>query len=92
MTFAGALSVLRLTLPSYLALTRRGLPRLEPDGFELHPSLAAPPLALEVALAMLALPCWSTPICSWECPATPGRLTESEVEQAAELATAPPAV
>jgi hypothetical protein len=55
MSFAGALNVLRPTLPYYLALTRDGLPRLKPDGFEPHPSLAAPPLALEVARAMFAL-------------------------------------
>jgi hypothetical protein len=55
MSFAGALSVLRPTLPCYLALTRHGLLRLKPDGFELHPSLAAPRLAREMARAMFAL-------------------------------------
>ena len=55
MSFAGALSILRPTLPYYLALTRHGLLRLKTDGFELHPSLAAPPLALEMARTMFAL-------------------------------------
>src|SRR5262249_59236521 len=55
MSFAGALNLLRPTLPYYLALTRHGLLRLKPDGFELHPNLAAPPLAQEMARTMFAL-------------------------------------
>ena len=92
MSLAGALSVLRPTLPYSVALTRRGLPRPKADGFEPHPSLAAPPPALEMARTMLALPCWSTPIGSWERPATPGRPAGSVAERAAVLATALPAV
>jgi hypothetical protein len=55
MNLASALSVLRPTLPYYLALTRHGLLRLKSDGFELHLSLSAPPLALEMARTMFVL-------------------------------------
>jgi hypothetical protein len=55
MSLASALSILRPTLPYYLALAKHGLLRLKPDGFELHPSLAAPPVALHMARTMFAL-------------------------------------
>jgi hypothetical protein len=55
MSFANALSVLRPTLPYYLALTRYGLLRLTRDSFEFHPHSAAPPLALEMARAVFTL-------------------------------------
>src|SRR5262245_41665451 len=55
MNFANALSVLRPTLPSYLALTKYGLLRLTDHSFEFHPHPAAPPLALEMAKAVLTL-------------------------------------
>jgi hypothetical protein len=87
MSFAGSLSVLRPTLPYYLALTRYGLLRLKPDRFELYPSLAVPPLARGMARAMFALDSpggelhlaelvkASTPISSWGRPATRRRRT-----------------
>jgi hypothetical protein len=55
MSFANALSVLRPTLPCYLALTKYGLLRLTEHSFEFHPHLAAPPLALEMAKAVFTL-------------------------------------
>jgi hypothetical protein len=54
MSFASALSVLRPTLPYYLALTRHGLLRLTRDAFEFYPNPAAPPLAVEMARAVFA--------------------------------------
>jgi hypothetical protein len=55
MSFANALSVLRPTLPYYLALTKYGLLRLTEHSFEFHPHPAAPPLALEMAKAVFTL-------------------------------------
>ena len=55
MSFASALSVLRPTLPYYLALTRYGLLRLTRDFFEFHPHPTAPPIALEMAKAVFTL-------------------------------------
>jgi hypothetical protein len=55
MSFANALSVLRPTLPYYLALTKYGLLRITKDSFEFHPHLAAPPIALEMAKAVFTL-------------------------------------
>jgi hypothetical protein len=55
MSFANALSVLRPTLPSYLALTKYGLLRLTEHSFEFHPHPAAPPIALEMAKAVFTL-------------------------------------
>src|SRR5262245_32241444 len=55
MSFASALSILRPTLPSYLALTKYGLLRLTEHSFEFHPHPAAPPLALEMARAVFTL-------------------------------------
>ena len=55
MSFANALSVLRPTLPYYLALTKFGLLRLTEHSFEFHPHPAAPPLALEMARAVFTL-------------------------------------
>jgi hypothetical protein len=48
MSFANALSVLRPTLPYYLALTKYSLLRLTDHSFEFHPHQAAPPIALEM--------------------------------------------
>jgi hypothetical protein len=56
MSFANALSVLRRTLPYYVALTNYGLLRITKDSFEFHPDPAAPPVALEMARATCA---WS---------------------------------
>ncbi len=55
MSLASALSVLRPTLPYYLALTRYGLLRLTQDRFEFAPSPAAPPLAAEMARAVFTM-------------------------------------
>jgi hypothetical protein len=55
MSFANALSVLRPTLPHYVALTRYGLLRLHRDRFEFCPDPAAPPLAVEMARTVFAL-------------------------------------
>ena len=55
MSFANALSLLRPTLPYYLALTKYGLLRLTEHSFEFHPHPAAPPLALEMAKAVFML-------------------------------------
>jgi hypothetical protein len=55
MSFANALSVLRPTLPYYLALTKYGLLRLTEHSFEFHPHSAAPPIALEMAKAVFTL-------------------------------------
>jgi len=92
MSYAGAPSVLGPTLPYSLALTRRGLPLLKPDGFEPHPSLAARSWPRKWPARCWPLPSWSTPICSCERPVTPGRPTESEAERAAALATALPSM
>ena len=55
MSLASALSILRPTLPSYLALTTYGLLRLTEHSFEFHPHPAAPPMALEMAKAVFTL-------------------------------------
>src|SRR5262249_32688938 len=55
MSFAGALEVLRPTLPCYLALTKYGLLRITKDCFEFDPNPAAPPIALEMAKAVFTL-------------------------------------
>lgn len=55
MSFASALNVLRPTLPYYLALVKYGLLRLTRDSFEFHPHPAAPPVALEMARAVLSM-------------------------------------
>jgi hypothetical protein len=55
MSFANALSVLRPTLPYYLALTRYGLLRITKDCFEFDPNPAAPPVTLEMAKAVFTL-------------------------------------
>ncbi len=55
MSLASALSLLRSTLPYYLALTRHGLLRLKSDGFELHLNTAAPALAQDMARTVFAL-------------------------------------
>lgn len=55
MSFAGALNVLRPSLPHYLALARHQLLRLTPTAFEFHPSPAAPPLALDMARTVFTL-------------------------------------
>jgi hypothetical protein len=55
MSFASALSVLRPTLPYYVALTKYGLLRLTKDSFEFRPHPAAPPVALEMARAAFTM-------------------------------------
>src|SRR5947209_4894501 len=55
MSFASALNDLRPTLPYYFALTRYGLLRLTKDRFEFHPNPAAPPIALEMARAVMEM-------------------------------------
>jgi hypothetical protein len=55
MSFTNALSVLRPTLPYYLALTRYGLLRINRDAFEFVPHAAAPPIAVEMAKAVFTL-------------------------------------
>src|SRR5262245_65786917 len=55
MSFASALSILRPTLPSYLALTKYDLLHIEQDCFEYRPNAAAPPLAVEMARAVFAM-------------------------------------
>ena len=55
MSFANALSVLRPTLPYYLALVKHGLLRLTRDSFEFFPNPAAPPLAVEMAKAVFTM-------------------------------------
>jgi hypothetical protein len=55
MSFAGALEVLRPTLPYYLALTKYGLLRITKDCFEFDPKPAAPPMALEMARAVFTM-------------------------------------
>src|SRR6516162_10225325 len=55
MSFAGALEVLRATLPCYLALTKYGLLRITKDSFEFDPNPAAPPIAVEMAKAVFTL-------------------------------------
>jgi hypothetical protein len=55
MSFASALTVLRPTLPYYVALTKYGLLRLDANKFEFHPHPAAPPLALEMARTVMAM-------------------------------------
>jgi hypothetical protein len=55
MSFATALSVLRPTLPYYVALTKYGLLRITKDSFEFDPHPAAPPIALEMAKAVFTM-------------------------------------
>jgi hypothetical protein len=55
MSFANALSVLRPTLPYYVALTKYGLLRITKDTFEFDPHPAAPPLAVEMAKAVFTM-------------------------------------
>jgi hypothetical protein len=55
MSFASALSILRPTLPYYLALTKYDLLHLDQDCFEFRPNSAAPPLAVEMARAVSAM-------------------------------------
>jgi hypothetical protein len=55
MSFATALTVLRPTLPYYIALTKYGLLRITKDSFEFAPHPAAPPIALEMAKAVFTL-------------------------------------
>src|SRR5260370_28690070 len=55
MSFANALNILRPTLPYYVALTNHGLLRITKDRFELHPHPAAPPFALKMAEAVMAM-------------------------------------
>jgi hypothetical protein len=55
MSFVGALSTLRPTLPNYLALARDSLLRLNRDAIEFHPDPAAPALAVEMARTVFAL-------------------------------------
>ena len=55
MSFAGALEVLRPTLPYYVALTKYGLLRITKDCFEFDQHPAAPPIALEMAKAVFTM-------------------------------------
>jgi hypothetical protein len=55
MSFAGALTILRPTLPYYVALTKYGLLRLNANTFEFCPHPAAPPFALDMAKAIFTL-------------------------------------
>jgi len=55
MSFASALNLLRSTLPYYIALSKYGLLRITDHSFELHPDLAAPPIALEMAKAVFKM-------------------------------------
>jgi hypothetical protein len=55
MSFANALSVLRPTLPYYVALTKYGLLRLTKTSFEFRPHPASPPVALEMAKAAFTM-------------------------------------
>jgi hypothetical protein len=55
MSLASALSVLRPTLPYYIALAKYGLLRLNRAAFEYHPHPAAPRIAVEMARTVLAL-------------------------------------
>jgi hypothetical protein len=55
MGFANALSVLRPTLPYYVALTKYGLLRITKDSFQFDPNPAAPPVALEMARAAFTM-------------------------------------
>jgi hypothetical protein len=55
MSFANALSVLRPTLPYYVALTKYGQLRITKDSFEFDPHPAAPPIALEMAKAVFTM-------------------------------------
>ena len=55
MSFASALTVLRPTLPYYVALTKYGLLRITKDCFEFHPNPAAPPIALDMARAVFTM-------------------------------------
>jgi hypothetical protein len=55
MSFAGALEVLRPTLPYYVALTKYGLLGITKDRYEFHPHPAAPPIALEMAKAVFTM-------------------------------------
>ena len=55
MSFANALSVLRPTLPYYVALTKYGLLRISRDSFVFDPNPAAPSIALEMAKAVFTM-------------------------------------
>jgi hypothetical protein len=55
MSFASALTVLRPTLPYYVALTKYGLLRITKTSFEFRPHPAAPPIALEMAKAAFTM-------------------------------------
>jgi hypothetical protein len=55
MSFAGALEVLRPTLPYYLTLTKYSLLRITKESFEFDPNPAAPPIALEMAKAVFTM-------------------------------------
>jgi hypothetical protein len=55
MSFPSALSVLRPTLPYYVALTKYGLLRLTKDSFEFCPHPAAPAVAVEMARAVFTM-------------------------------------
>jgi hypothetical protein len=55
MSFVSALSILRPTLPYYVALVKYGLLRITRDSFEFFPNPAAPPVALEMANAVFTM-------------------------------------
>src|SRR5271166_5599615 len=55
MSFASALSVLRPTLPYYVALTKYGLLRITEHSFQFDPNPAAPPIALQMAKTVFTM-------------------------------------
>jgi hypothetical protein len=55
MSFAGAFTILRPTLPYYVALTKYGLLRLNANTFEFRPHPAAPPFVMDMAKAVFTL-------------------------------------
>jgi hypothetical protein len=55
MSFPNALSVLRPSVPYYVALAKYGLLRITNDSFQFCPHPVAPPVALEMARAVFTM-------------------------------------
>jgi len=55
MSFANALSILRPTLPYYLAVKKFDLLHITPNSFEFRPHPAAPALAIQMVQTVLAM-------------------------------------
>jgi hypothetical protein len=55
MSFATALSILRPTLPYYLAVTKFDLLHITPNSFEYRPHPAAPPVAIDMVQTVFAM-------------------------------------